>query len=146
MCDLIKKEKKDCEIWGTDISDEVIKANKKDKKGIKFFHGYAGHQDFLPSNYFDVVFAGELIEHMDYPEKLFEEAYRILGVSKRAATGEVKRVYHRLAAQFHPDAGSDLEIDQRRLSEEAFIRIQNAYNTIMAEREGQRKTDDPETD
>ena len=78
LCDLVKKERKGCEIWGTDISDDAIKNNKKEKKGINFLHGYAGYQDKLPDNYFDVVFAGEIIEHMDDPSLLFKEAHRIL--------------------------------------------------------------------
>ena len=31
-----------------------------------------------PDNYFDVVFSKSVIEHLYYPEKLFEEIYRIL--------------------------------------------------------------------
>ena len=75
-----------------------------------------------------------------------EEAYRILGVSPDTETSEVKRVYRRLAAQFHPDSGIDLEPTQIHLSREAFIRIQNAYRQIISECSGQRRTDDPETD
>jgi ubiquinone/menaquinone biosynthesis C-methylase UbiE len=75
---LIRKEKQGCEIWGTDISNEIIEKNKKDKDGTKYFQGTIGYQDFLPSDYFDVVFSGEVIEHMDDPNLLFKEAYRIL--------------------------------------------------------------------
>lgn len=74
----ILETRKDCEVWGTDISDDVIENNKKRDPDIKYFQGYVGYQDFLPNDYFDVVFAGEIIEHLDEPIKLFEEAYRVL--------------------------------------------------------------------
>lgn len=74
----VKKRRKGCEIWGVDISDRVLEANKKDDPDIEYRQGYAGYCDFLPNNYFDVVFSGELIEHMDNPLELFKEAYRIL--------------------------------------------------------------------
>lgn len=74
----IKKEKNNCEIWGVDISDEVIKNNRKDDSDIKYYQGYIGNLKFLPKDYFDVVFCGETIEHLDNPELLFSDAYRIL--------------------------------------------------------------------
>lgn len=77
FCKMVRDEKKECEIWGTDISDDVIRDNGK-QEGIIYKQGYAGHQKFLPDNYFDVVFAGEILEHMDNPALLFEEAYRVL--------------------------------------------------------------------
>lgn len=75
---LIKENHKGCELWGVDISDEIIEKNKRENTDIKYFQGYAGYNDFLPSNYFDVVFSGELMEHLDDPNVLFIEAHRIL--------------------------------------------------------------------
>jgi ubiquinone/menaquinone biosynthesis C-methylase UbiE len=75
---LVLKERKGCEIWGVDISTEIIEKNKKEGTPIKYYSGYAGYNDFLPSNYFTSVFSGELIEHLDDPSVLFKEAYRIL--------------------------------------------------------------------
>lgn len=75
-----------------------------------------------------------------------DEAYRILGVGPEASTMEVRRVYRLLAAQFHPDAGIELAGEQRRQSEEAFIRIKNAYSMIISERSAQSKIDDPQMD
>jgi len=74
----IMESRKGCEVWGTDISDDIIEKNKKKDPDIQYFQGYVGYQDFLPSDYFNVVFAGEIIEHIDEPNKLFEEAYRVL--------------------------------------------------------------------
>ncbi len=73
------------------------------------------------------------------------EAYAILGISPDAGEEEIRTVYRRLASDFHPDHGIDLEDHQQRTTEEAFVRIQNAYKRIMAERNGRRKTDPQQT-
>jgi len=75
---MIQKERQGCEVWGTDISDEVIKNDLVDDPRTEYRVGFAGEQKDLPDEYFDVVFSGEVIEHMDLPETLFSEAYRIL--------------------------------------------------------------------
>jgi len=69
---------KGAEVWGTDISSDVIEADKKRNPKIKYSQGYAGYNDELPGDYFDLVFAGEILEHLDEPKKLLEEGYRIL--------------------------------------------------------------------
>jgi ubiquinone/menaquinone biosynthesis C-methylase UbiE len=75
---LVKKTYPDTEVWGTDISDKAIEDNTKENPSIKYLQGYIGYQKFLPSNYFDFVLCGEVIEHLDDPKLLFKEAYRIL--------------------------------------------------------------------
>lgn len=75
---MVQKFRKGCEVWGTDISDEVIHNNLVSDPETNYIVGYAGQQSNLPDNFFDVVFSGEVIEHLDMPEKLFQEAYRIL--------------------------------------------------------------------
>lgn len=74
----VLKERKGCEIWGVDISSEIIEANKKDEPKIKWHQGYVGRLDFLPENYFDIIFSGEVAEHLDNPLDLFRDAYRLL--------------------------------------------------------------------
>ena len=64
--------------------------------------------------------------------------YEILGISADASDAEIRRVYHRLASQFHPDTGSALERHRIDQSREAFMRIKNAYNHIIEEREARR--------
>jgi ubiquinone/menaquinone biosynthesis C-methylase UbiE len=75
---LIKKEKKGCEIWGVDISNEAIKNDLDHDPDIKYQQGEIGNLSKLPEDYFDVVFSGEVIEHLDHPEDLFNDAQRIL--------------------------------------------------------------------
>lgn len=61
------------------------------------------------------------------------ENYRILGVDPDASTDEIKRVYRALAVQFHPDSLHHLDEKQRKTAEEAFIKIREAYESIMKE-------------
>jgi len=71
-------KEKGCEVWGVDISKEIIKKNQDEEPDIKFIQGEVGHLEFLPDDYFDVVFSGETLEHLDNPSDLLKDAYRIL--------------------------------------------------------------------
>lgn len=73
----------------------------------------------------------ELEDLMANTRDLDAKSCRILGVSRSAGPKEVKRGYRRLVAQFHPDRNAVLSEAQRRETEEAFLRIQDAYNTLM---------------
>ncbi len=64
-----------------------------------------------------------------------EESYRLLGVDAETPTPEIKRVFRSLAAQFHPDGLHALEDEQKKAAEEAFVKIREAYEAIMRERE-----------
>jgi ubiquinone/menaquinone biosynthesis C-methylase UbiE len=75
---LVLEKRKKCEVWGIDISDEIIEENKKELPQVKWEQGYVGTLDRLPKDYFDVVFSGETVEHLDNPADLFKDAYRIL--------------------------------------------------------------------
>ena len=59
------------------------------------------------------------------------EAARILGVPRSASRDQVRRVYRRLASQFHPDTTVVLADEQRRSSEGAFVKIRDAYERLM---------------
>ncbi len=73
------------------------------------------------------------------------EAYEIIGLTPQASDQEIHKVYRRLAAQFHPDTGGHLDDHQRKQSNEAFLKIQQAYNRIIADRNALRTdhTGDP---
>jgi hypothetical protein len=62
---------------------------------------------------------------------LEEEAAEILGVPRSADREQVRRVYRRLASQFHPDTAVVLAEEQRRSSEGAFVKIRDAYDRLM---------------
>lgn len=75
---MVGKMKKGCEVWGVDISDKIIKSNQKNDKDSKYLQGYVGQLKGVPENYFDVVFSGETLEHLDEPRDLLRDAYRVL--------------------------------------------------------------------
>lgn len=75
---LAKDRFPECEVWGVDISDEVIEANKKKRQDITYLYQHIGDLDQVPADYFDLVFCGETIEHLDHPNMLFQDALRVL--------------------------------------------------------------------
>ena len=60
-----------------------------------------------------------------------EADFQLLGVAPGAGAEEVRRVYKRLASQFHPDTGAPLNKVQQKASEEAFVKIHAAYDRII---------------
>ena len=52
------------------------------------------------------------------------DLYRLLGLSRRADEAAIRAAYHRLAKQFHPDAGAHLQSDER------IRQINRAYETL----------------
>lgn len=66
------------EVWGVDISDTVIRDNSIKNPKITYKQGYVGDLKDIPANYFDFVFSGEVLEHIDEPKNLFKDAYNAL--------------------------------------------------------------------
>ena len=75
---LIKETYKDADVWGVDISLSAIKSNSKERSDITYKQHYIGRKPSFPLNYFDVVFSGETLEHIDTPSDLFTDAYNAL--------------------------------------------------------------------
>lgn len=61
------------------------------------------------------------------------DPYRILGVSRDASDDEIKKAYRSLSRKYHPDA--NVNNPNRAQAEERFKEIQQAYDTIMKERQ-----------
>lgn len=74
---LVKDTYPSCDVTGVDISDTVIEANKNDRQDIKYFEERVGGTN-LPADSFDTIFSGETLEHLDYPQTLFQEANHLL--------------------------------------------------------------------
>lgn len=58
------------------------------------------------------------------------EAYRALGVSRKASALDIKRAYRKLAQHHHPDRHQDKGADAIAAAELAFLRIRQAYETL----------------
>lgn len=62
------------------------------------------------------------------------DPYRVLGVSYDASDEEVKKAYRTLSRKYHPDA--NVGNPNQAAYEEKFKEVQQAYKTIMDQREG----------
>ena len=62
--------------------------------------------------------------------------YEVLGVSRNASLDEIKKAYRELSRKYHPDSyvGNPLS----SLAEEKFEQVQEAYDAIMKEKNGER--------
>ena len=60
-----------------------------------------------------------------------EDACQLLGVPEHAAPAEVKRAYKRLMQSYHPDRFEALGSDAKKIAQQTFIRIQEAYEILM---------------
>jgi ubiquinone/menaquinone biosynthesis C-methylase UbiE len=78
MCKLVQERNPKAEVWGTDISKKTMEENARRFPGIKFVGNQVGLLRDIPDNYFDVIFAGEILEHLDNPEDLFKDAFNKL--------------------------------------------------------------------
>lgn len=74
----------------------------------------------------------EQVEGIEAEAPLLEaEAASILGVSRSSDRQEARKVYRRLASQFHPDTTMELEQERRLSSQAAFVKIREAYERII---------------
>ncbi len=59
-----------------------------------------------------------------------KDPYSVLGVHPGAGEAEIRAAYTRLAKQYHPDRVQHLGEEFRRLAEERFKEIQEAYEKV----------------
>lgn len=78
------------------------------------------------------------IQNWQRLKALFEEssdqAYKVLGVSKDAEVGEIKKAYRDLVKKYHPDKVITDDAALKAGAEEKFKQVQKAYETIQKER------------
>ena len=53
-----------------------------------------------------------------------------LGVAHGASQQEIRRAYHRLAAQWHPDKWGTAHVEQQAEAEARFRRMKDAYEAL----------------
>jgi len=67
-------------------------------------------------------------------EESSDQAYKVLGVSKDAEVGEIKKAYRDLVKKYHPDKVITDDAALKAGAEEKFKQVQKAYETIQKER------------
>jgi DnaJ like chaperone protein len=61
-------------------------------------------------------------------------AYTILEIDPAASDEEVKKAYRRMAMKYHPDKVSHLGEDFKKVAQEKFRKVKDAYDKIKKER------------
>lgn len=74
---LLKETSNAKEVYGIEISEKGVELARKN--GVKAFQLDIDEEDFpFEDNYFDAVFAGEVVEHLFDPDHFLDEVYRVL--------------------------------------------------------------------
>jgi len=60
-----------------------------------------------------------------------EHWFTMLGITKDATDKEVKKAYRKMAMKYHPDKLQAVSEDIKKLSEEKFMKVKEAYEQIM---------------
>jgi len=63
--------------------------------------------------------------------KTKSDPYEVLGIKRGAPKAEIKSAYRKLAAKYHPDKAANATDEIKKLAEEKFKEINNAYNAIV---------------
>jgi curved DNA-binding protein len=66
----------------------------------------------------------------------YKDYYEILGVSRRASDGDIKKAFRKLAREFHPDVAKD-----KKRAEEKFKEVNEAYE-VLGDPEKRKKYDE----
>lgn len=69
-------------------------------------------------------------EEASYTQTEHLDPYTILGIPRNATQKEIKKVYHELAAKYHPDKVDHLGEEFKELAHKKFVQIQEAYQTL----------------
>jgi DnaJ like chaperone protein len=72
------------------------------------------------------------IKNMFVPET--DSLYKILEIERSASDDEVKKAFRKMAMKYHPDKVSQLGEDYRKIAEEKFKKVNEAYEKIKKER------------
>ncbi len=72
---LYHAQKRGIEVYGVEINKHAVSIARKNN--LKVFHGKLKESHF-PKNFFDFVFLGDILEHVQYPRNLLKKCKRIL--------------------------------------------------------------------
>lgn len=68
----------------------------------------------------------------DKAQEDLEKAYKLLGLSLDASIEKIKATHRYLVGIYHPDTLSALSEEQKEIASETFLRIQQAYEKVLA--------------
>ncbi len=88
--------------------------------------------DFIARNMGLSLKDSESIKSMFVKKK--DSYYKILEIEPDASNDEVKKAYRRMALKYHPDKVSHLGDDFKKVAEEKFQKVNEAYQYIRKER------------
>ena len=86
---------------------------------------------------------------LEQAEKLYKRSkeidyYKLLNVSRGASSREIKRAYHKLAVEYHPDKNIDdpatADVDEREQAQNKFKAVAQAYE-VLSDEDMRRKYD-----
>jgi len=63
-----------------------------------------------------------------------DSAYKILEIDTTASEDDIKKAYRRMAMKYHPDKVAHLGEDFKKVANEKFRKVQDAYDQIKKER------------
>jgi len=72
------------------------------------------------------------IKNMFVPET--DSSYKILEIERSATNEEVKKAYRKMAMKYHPDKVGNLGEEFRKVADEKFKKVKEAYDRIKKER------------
>ena len=107
-------------LFGVSAADQRI--HPSEATLIEKISGYLGiaANDFLS------------IRNMFIPET--DSAYKILEIDPSATNDEIKKAYRTMAVKYHPDKVGHLGEDFRKIADEKFKKVNEAYEKIKRER------------
>jgi methionine biosynthesis protein MetW len=98
---LLKEACKAREVYGIEISEKGVEMARNN--GVKAFQLDIDEEDFpFEDNYFDAIFAGEVIEHLFDPDHFLEEVHRTLKLGGYfvLSTPNLAAIHNRIALLF----------------------------------------------
>lgn len=88
---------------------------------------------YLNINSYDFESLKSMVLKQDNVNDL-DRFYKILEISKDASDSEVKKAYRKMAVKYHPDKLQGVSDDIKKLAEEKFLLVKEAYESIMKSR------------
>jgi len=107
-------------LFNVSVADGMVHPSEVDV--IEKISGYIG---ISSSDY-------QSIKNMFIPET--DSSYKILEIDSSASDEEVKKAYRRMAMKYHPDKVTHLGEDFKKVADEKFKKVNEAYEKIKKER------------